>query len=249
MRPFFASQGIRDNWPATRAPAAPRTRFHRARLGGATTGQLPPERPPQHASTEPVSVGRQLASYQSAPPQHASTEPVSVGRQLASYQSAPPQHASTEPVSVGRQLASYQSAPPQHASTEPVSVGRQLARNQSRRAATRFHRARLGGTTTGPLPERLRPNTFPPSPSRWDDNWPATRAPLPLHVSTEPVSVGRQLARYLMPRPNTFPPSPSRWDDNWPATARRASMGFAFDSSASPSAHSRSEIDFSKRTD
>ncbi len=89
-------------------------------------------------------------------------------------------------------------------STELVSVVRQLARYSQTLATRRFHRARLGGTTTGPLPSDARHAPFPPSLSRWYDNWPATVRRSPCPVSTELVSVVRQLARYsqtlAMPR-------------------------------------------------
>ncbi len=171
-----------------------------------------------HLSTEPVSVGRQLVSYhpRKLP---VSTEPVSVGRQLVSYRSRnipfPPSPSrwddnwsatarrklpvSTEPVSVGRQLASYR--PPQ---------------------TSRFHRARLGGTTTLQLPPGAT-IPFPPSPSRWDDNWSATtRANFPFPPSPSRWD-DNSSATSLRPGDTTipFPPSPSRWDDNWSATARR----------------------------
>ncbi len=169
------------------------SRFHRARLGGTTTGQL----------QSSVNL-----TFPPSPPRWDDNWPATVRRQP---------HVSTEPASVGRQLASY----------SPAST-------------SRFHRARLGGTTTGQLQSSVN-LTFPPSPPRWDDNWPATVRRQP-HVSTEPASVGRQLASYspastsrfhrarlggtttgqLQSSVNlTFPPSPPRWDDNWPATVQR----------------------------
>ena len=201
-----------------RRPHATR-RFHRARLGGTTTGPLPsaPRHTPFPPSSSrwydnwPATVGRT--------PHAVSTELVSVVRQLARYSrphatrrfhrarlggttTGPLQSAARHtpfppsssrwydnwPATVGRS--------PHAVSTELVSVVRQLARYSRPHATRRFHRARLGGTTTGPLQSAARHTPFPPSLSRWYDNWPATVGRTPHAVSTELVSVVRQLARY-----------------------------------------------------
>ncbi len=129
--------------------------------------------------------------------------PIPTLRRLASFPPSPPRWDDNCPATPQR---------PRHVSTEPVSVGRQLSRYTSTHT-TRFHRARLGGTTTVPLHSQR-----------------------PRHVSTEPASVGRQLSRYTS-TPTTrfhrarlggttlplhlnarqFPPSPPRWADNCPA--------------------------------
>ena len=234
-----------DNWPAT-GSGTPRSvstelvsvgrqlaryrqwhatiRFHRARLGGTTTGPLqavarhdpfPPSssrwddnvaRPatgsgtPRSVSTELVSVGRQLARYRQW---HATIRfhRARLGGTTTGPLQAVARHDPFPPSSSrwDDNWPATGSGTPRSVSTELVSVGRQLARYRQWHATIRFHRARLGGTTTGPLQAVARHDPFPPSSSRWDDNWPATGSGSPRSVSTELVSVGRQLARYSRP--------------------------------------------------
>ena len=111
-----------DNWPAT-LPTH-HTRFHRARLGGTTTGQL-------HAAHTTRFHRARLGGTTTGqlPPAHtARFHRARLGGTTTGQLPPHTPHVSTEPVSVGRQLASYLPAP------------------------HRFHRARLGGTTTGQLP-------------------------------------------------------------------------------------------------
>ncbi len=195
------------------------TDFHRACLGGITTGPL--HRP--HPNRFPPSLSRWDHNWPATPPtpQPISTELVSVGSQLARYTAHTPTdfhraclggittgplhrpHPNRFPPSLSRWDHNWPATPPtpQPISTELVSVGSQLARYTAH-TPTDFHRACLGGITTGPL-HRPHRNRFPPSLSRWDHNWPAT-SPTPQPISTEPVSVGSQLARYTAHTPTDF---------------------------------------------
>ncbi len=196
--------------------------FHRARLGGITTGQLPsihfPRRfPPsssrwdhnwpatQHPlrktiSTELASVGSQLASYPASTSQddfhRARLGGITTG-QLPSIHFArrfPPSSPRWD-----HNWPATQHPLPKTISTELASVGSQLASYPASTSQDDFHRARLGGITTGQLPSIHFARRFPPSSSRWDHNWPATQHPLRKTISTELVSVGSQLASYPAP--------------------------------------------------
>ncbi len=274
-----------DSWSATQRPASPR--FHRACLGGTTTGLLRSGWHPR-VSTELASVVRQLACYAAAgiatfPPssprwcdnwsatqRHASPRFHRArlgGTITGQLRSGWHRHVSTELASVVRQLACYAAA---RIPTFPPSLSRWYDSWSAtqRPASPRFHRARLGGATTGLLRSGWHPRvstelasvvrqlacyaaagipTFPPSSSRWCDNWSATQRPASprfhraclggtiagqlrsgrhRHVSTELASVVRQLACYAAARIPTFPPSLSRWYDSWSATQRPASPRF-----------------------